>query len=445
MKNVLIISLIYLTLVVTAFGKIEHSEAKKIAGNFLNSLVKNDADAMFAQFTETVQKQLPLDQTKLIWKQITDMFGEYKSMSDILTSDYNDFIICSSVMTFQKGMVEAKITINNDKLISGFFLTPKKSEEEYKIPAYADTTKFAELAIKFGEEPFILDGILTLPKSKTTTAVVVLVHGSGPHDMDETVGPNKPFKDIAWGLASNGIACIRFNKRTKQYGDKMMQVFEHSDVYDEVINDAVHAVNFVSNNAEIYNIDKNKIYVIGHSLGGTLLPRIAKKADNLAGVISLAGMSRKIENVLLEQYDYLFSLDGEISQEEQSKIDELKQQIRRMLSPDLNPTVPADSLPLSMPAKYWMTFKQIDPAKEIKELDMKVMILQGGRDYQVTTDDFKLWKDGLKNNSKTYFKVYDNLNHLFQPGEGKSKPDEYYRPAHVEGIVIKDISEWIKK
>jgi len=126
-------------------------------------------------------------------------------------------------------------------------------------------------------------------------------------------------------------------------------------------------------------------------------------------------------------------------------LNELKQQNQRMLSPDLNPTVPADSLPLSMPAKYWMTFKQIDPAKEIKELDMKVMILQGGRDYQVTTDDFKLWKEGLKNNSKTYFKVYDNLNHLFQPGEGKSKPDEYYRPAHVEGIVIKDISEWIKK
>lgn len=426
------------------FGKIDHSQAQEIANKFVIHLTDNNSEGMFSLFNENVKKQLPLEQTKQIWPQVTGMFGDFKSASEILTSDYNDFVICKSVLNFQKGMLEAKITIDADGLISGFFMTPKADNANYEIPNYADTTKFVEISVKFGVSPFILNGALSLPKSQTPTPAVILVHGSGPHDMDETIGPNKPFKDIAWGLASNEVACFRYNKRTKQYPEQMLENLENSDIYDEAVDDAIYAIGFLIGNAELYNIDKSKIYVLGHSLGGTIAPMIATKSDKLAGFISLAGMSRPIDKVLLEQYNYLFSLDGELSSEEIQKIEELKNQIKVMLSPSLNLNVPADSLPLNMPAKYWMTFKKIDPANEAKALDMKMFILQGGRDYQVTIEDFNIWQDALKKNSKAKFKLYDNLNHLFQTGIGKSKPDEYYSPAKVDGRVIIDISTWIK-
>lgn len=427
------------------FSRIDHNQAKDISGLFLNNLIENNSEGMFGQFNETVQKQLPLDQTKLIWPQIKSMFGEFKSMGDILTSDYNEFVICSSVLTFQKGMLEAKITIDKDGLISGFFITPKQAEADYVIPQYADTTKFAEMQVKFGTDPFILNGAISLPKSSKPTPVVVLVHGSGPHDMDETIGPNKPFKDIAWGLASNGIAVLRYNKRTKQYPEKMLDNFVNSDIYDEAIDDAGYAVNLLSSNADLYNIDKSKIYILGHSLGGTVAPRISKKNSNVAGFISLAGMARRIDDVLVDQYNYLFGLDGEIADDEKQKIEDLKRQIAILNSPNFDLSVPADSLPLNMPAKYWMTFKGINPSQEAKELDIRMMIIQAGRDYQVTMEDFNIWKNALSSEKKVQFKLYDNLNHLMQAGEGKSKPDEYYKPSKVDSKVIYDISTWIKE
>ncbi|MDZ7606573.1 MAG: hypothetical protein U5K79_13515 [Cyclobacteriaceae bacterium] len=59
---------------------------------------------------------------------------------------------------------------------------------------------------------------MTLPKGKNSFPIVLFVHGSGPNDRDETIGPNKPFRDIAYGLAEKGIASLRYDKRTFVYG-----------------------------------------------------------------------------------------------------------------------------------------------------------------------------------------------------------------------------------
>ncbi len=445
MKRLILLSVISFLLCLNAFSRVDHLEAAKLADKFLHSLTKNDGQAMYNQFNDTVKKQLSLEQTSSIWGQITGMYGEFKSFGEIKTTDYKESVICRNILEFQKGLLEATVTIDNNSLISGFYITPKQAEDKYIIPEYTDTSKFVEMLIKFGEENFILDGVMSLPVSSKPTPVVILVHGSGPHDMDETIGPNKPFKDLAWGLASNGIACLRYNKRTKQYPEKMLENFENSDIYDEVINDVTYAVNFLNHNYKNYNIDSSKIYIIGHSLGGTLLPRIVQKNQNTAGIISLAGMTRKIENVLLSQYQYLYQVDGELSEDEKTKIEELKNQIKKMQSPDLNKSVPADSLPLNMPANYWLTFREVDPAKEIRGMDKRVLILQGERDYQVTLEDFNIWKDALNDNPKAEFKSYKDLNHLFQIGEGKSKPEEYYKPVKVDGRIIKDVSDWIKE
>lgn len=427
------------------FSQISHNEAINISNKFLNYFTKNDGKAMYDMFSPEVKEKLSLEQTSQIWEQIIGMFGDFENRGDIETTVYNGLVLCRNRLNFKKASLEAKLSIDKDKLVSGFFITPIQDEKNYVIPAYADSSKFVETLIKFGNDNFILDGILTLPKTDKKTPVVVLVHGSGPHDMDETIGPNKPFKDLAWGLASNGIAVLRYNKRTKQYPDKMIEMLDSADLYDETIDDAVYAVNLLYRNSVLYNIDNSQIYVLGHSLGGTLLPRITKETNYIKGIISVAGMTRKIQDVLLEQYDYLYSLDGEISKDEQEKIDELKKQIELLNSDRLNLNTPQDSLPMGLTPYYWMTFLKIDPAKEISDFKNRILIIQGLRDYQVTVEDFEIWKKALKNNKNAEFKLYDDLNHLLQNGVGRSKPDEYYNQNSVDKRVIQDISTWIKK
>src|SRR5262249_57372826 len=114
---------------------------------------------------------------------------------------------------------------------------------------------------------------------------VGLAHGSGPNDRDETIAQNKPFKDLALGLASRGIAVLRYDKRTKVYPAKMAGLAGLT-VKDEVVDDAIAAASMLRSQPRI---DPARVFVLGHSLGGMLVPRIAAADAKLAGVIVMAG------------------------------------------------------------------------------------------------------------------------------------------------------------
>ena len=147
---------------------------------------------------------------------------------------------------------------------------------------------------------------LTIPNGTGPFPAVVLVHGSGPNDRDETYGPNKPFKDIAWGLASVGIVVLRYEKRTKQYPQESAAI-QNFTVQDETIYDALAAVELLNNSSIV---DHSKIFVLGHSLGGMLAPRIALQESQIAGLIILAGATRHLEDLMLEQTRYLANLSA---------------------------------------------------------------------------------------------------------------------------------------
>lgn len=116
-----------------------------------------------------------------------------------------------------------------------------------------------------------LPGRFTFPKEGKNFPIVILVHGSGPHDMDETIGPNKPFKDLAEGLASKGVATLRYYKRTKRYPNEVMKEPE-INIYNEVVDDALEAIKLAAAHDKL---DEKKLFVLGHSLGGMLAPKIA--------------------------------------------------------------------------------------------------------------------------------------------------------------------------
>ena len=72
---------------------------------------------------------------------------------------------------------------------------------------------------------------------------VVLVHDSGPNDRDESIGPNKIFRDIAWGLASQGISVLRYDKRTLKHVKQLTpELIAEMTVKEEVIEDALLAL-----------------------------------------------------------------------------------------------------------------------------------------------------------------------------------------------------------
>ncbi len=235
-----------------------------------------------------------------------------------------------------------------------------------------------------------------MPKGKGPFPGVVLVHGSGPEDRDETVGGAKPFKDLAQGLASRGIAVLRYVKRTKQY-----PILEAAPTMTaESVDDAVRAADLLRHQSEI---DPKRIFVLGHSQGGYVMPRIMQRDAKLAGVIVMAGNVRPLEELIVEQTEYQLSLAGGGTPDQREKLEKLKK----------DPWSIAGNIPHS----YRDDLQGYNPAAEAKKIDMPMLILQGERDYQVTMKDFALWQAALDGRGNVAFHSYPKLNHLFSwPG-----------------------------
>jgi hypothetical protein len=238
--------------------------------------------------------------------------------------------------------------------------------------------------------------------------VVVLIHGSGPQDRDESLGPNAPFKDLAEGLAARGVATLRYVKRTKQYPQSPV-----ATVKEEVIDDALSALALARKQP---GVDPKRVFLLGHSLGGYLAPRIAQGDPALAGVVLLAGSVRSIRDLVRDQVQYLGA-----------------------------PPSTADTVMAALPAPYLDDLAGYDPLALARKVQAPFLILQGERDYQVTMTDFNMWKEGLKARQDVTLKSYPKLNHLFLEGDGKSMPAEYATPGHIPAYVLDDIAAFVKK
>lgn len=275
-----------------------------------------------------------------------------------------------------------------------------------------------------------------MPNGPGPFPAVVLVHGSGPNDRDESIGPNKPFKDLAWGLATRGVAVLRYEKRTKQCPAQMMQSMSTLTVNEEVVNDALAAVAYLRG---VPAVDPDRVFILGHSLGGTVAPRIAARDPRLAGLILLAASNRNLADLMVEQNEYLATLDGTVTAEEAQALDQLRKQVERVKALDFK----EGEVILGAGRAYWADILAYDPVATARSLTVPMLILQGERDYQVTRVDFAAWKDGLAGRAGVQFKSYPALNHLFIAGSGQPNPGEYDVPGNVAREVVDDIAAWI--
>lgn len=372
------------------------------------------------------------DALSRLWGQVGVQVGDLVSLEPGLVSEQGEYHAVDMPGRFENQALTVRVVLTDSLLVSGFFLLPP-DPPAYDPPAYVDTNAFEEVELVVGEDPWTLPAILSVPAGDGPFAGVVLVHGSGPNDMDETIGGNRPFRDLAWGLASAGVAVLRYDKRTRAHAARLPAEI---GLDEEVVDDAVAALETLRVQARI---DAGRTFVLGHSLGGLLAPEIARRDGSVAGVIVLAGPARPFSTVLVEQLEYLRSLETDPASRQ--SLDSLIATAHRVGTSELGAT---DTL-LGVPASYWSELQAVDPVTTARGLDIPMLILQGGRDYQVTEADLEAWRAGLGDRPDVDLELYPDLNHLFAPGEGRATPAEYTGEArHVDPAVVADIAAWIQ-
>jgi len=392
----------------------------------LDQVLKRKYDVFYALFSPEMKKTISLQQYASQADQIQASLGKPKSQDPPVSRQIQNSVLVTIPLHWSSASLNFMVSWNKAGQVQGtWFRPPDTPKTAYETPGYSKPKTFSTRDVTIGEDEWKLPGVLTIPKGGGPFPAVVLVHGSGPHDRDETLGPTKVFRDLAEGLATRGIAVLRYDKRTFVYKEKLAAVRDFT-MTEETVDDAVRAAALLRGQKDI---DAHRLFVLGHSQGGYMIPRIMKADPQLAGVIVLAGNVRPLEELIVEQTEYIFQLKGSLSPAEKAQLDALKRD-------------PWLAIP-GIPESYRTDLKGYDPAALARSSDVPMLILQGERDYQVNMKDFNLWKDGLAGRANVTLHSYPKLNHLFIAGVGKSTPQEYGEPGHLDAEALSDIGAWV--
>ena len=303
---------------------------------------------------------------------------------------------------------------------------------------------FSEKIIVGEGTEFPLNGLLTLPDGLgKPVPAAVLIHGSGPSNMDEKVMKLTPFRDLAIGLAEHGIATLRYDKRTFAHARRMKKSVRTVTVWEETIEDALLAAELLKKDRRI---DPERVFLIGHSMGAMLAPRIDAEGADARGLVLMAGTPYRLEDIVLRQLRQAGngkSLLKPIVALEEKIYSKKFEGLYRMSDAEAKKKKFAGSMSLY----YFKEMGRKTAADYLLESDKPVLIMQGGRDFQVLAEEdlreFHRLLDGRDNVS---FRLYPELNHVFVNAiyDDILKASKDYRvERHIGDEVIGDIARFI--
>jgi len=415
------------------------SERTPIKGDTRKIIAEKYVDAIFAEdfkalskFKLTMQMRFNLllrNQYKKVKQVFTDACGEMIQRVDTIETEQGNYRVVSVAVEFEKTYADINVVFGKNNNITGIHYIYNR--------IYEDMGEDERLVLIGQDYP--LSGALAVPESNDLVPAVIIVHGSGPSDRNGASGGNAVYLDIAKQLYSEGIASLRYDKRTYAYKNMPEGHYDDLTVWEETIDDVVQAYKLLRTQE---GIDPNKIYIAGHSLGGYLMPRIANELPDAAGFIMLAPSASHLEDLIVKQTEYINNLDGSVSKQEEDALVEI------MAIRDNIRTLEADSGYKSYelfwsPESYWLDLQDYSPINEMQSEDRPILIIQGGRDYQVDLTEFSMWQDGLDDNENTRFVMIPELNHMLVAGEGLSTPDEYQNLAEVDRRVGEEMADFI--
>lgn len=291
------------------------------------------------------------------------------------------------------------------------------------------TFAFREETVVVGEEPWEVEGSLVVPEGAGRFPGVVLVPGFGPFDRDATTGLDKPFRDLAHGLAERGIASIRFDKRTLIHGPKMDG--KSLTVEEDLILDALAAARLLREEEGL-----GALFIVGHGLGATLAPEIAQRAQ-ASGAVMLAALVTPLDELVLRQLEEAFQSGG-LTLEEESHLERARAAVDQFRQ---GQTEPAQTY--LGPAKYFVDLRERDPVAQAEGYPGPLLILHGSRDQVVPASELTLWRERLGFRPNVTSRLFPFLNHTFTRGSESVLSSGFRWRREMAPEVIETIASWI--
>lgn len=394
-------------------------------------------------FTPALRQKIDSTQLSIIWKGLELSQGKLLQTGPMRQREHNSQRFYYRQLDFAQQPLRLELQFNQAGAITSLRLQPLSDEQLYLPPAYEQTDRYQAYSLRLKNDSIQLPGQLILPKNCRNCPIVLLLHDLGPQDLDHSIGPTKMFRDLAVGLAAAGIASYRYDKRTFRYGPELMADLRVLTPENEIIEDALAAIELLRGIAEI---DTQQIYLAGLGVGGMLAGTIASRSMlPIRGILAIGSSPRPLPDQLLDQYIQLLSSEMPYEQSKPA-IQALERQSERAKNRQLDPTTPPDSLPLQLPAPYWLHWQSLDPLPGFWQTNAKLWFVRGEHDYQSQSHDQQQWEMRLLGREQVSFSTLPQLNHLLMPIDPTATPAKAYQKQHnLDEAALQAIVNWLKE
>lgn len=400
------------------------------------SMFADDADqALLDSFPDFVKKA-DMSREEVLdeyWWGLHGQYGEPAGVDEVRVHHDTEAAV---TFAFENGTETATLTFDGNG-ISEFSFSPT-----YEQPVYAADDAFTEHDVTIDAGDVTLDGLITVPEGDGSVPGVVLVHGAGVDDTDGTAANVKILKDIALGLATEGIATLRYEKRLANHA-----VADDALTLDTVVTD--DAVAAVDRLAAVDAVREDALFVAGHSQGGMCAPRIADRHGGLAGVANLDGSPDS--HLPPEHADilrYELEIDGELDEAQAAQVAEDRETLRRIADGTFND----DEMLMGRPGVWHQSLREYDPVATARSLQIPMLAIMTCGAHEETQPElvtflkyrYKAWRDAeLPRGSRV--DCYADLDHYFQSITPPATPLSLWFGGNVTEAIIEDLAEWIRE
>lgn len=304
-------------------------------------------------------------------------------------------------------------------------------------------TSFAQLlnkeqAITLNTATGGVHGTLRTPPSAKKVPIAILIAGSGPTDRNgnQPTMKNNSLKMLAESLYDNNIATLCFDKRG--IGQSASAGLKESDLrFEDYIKDVQEWIALLSQDDRFSSVS-----VIGHSEGALIGLVASKKNDKVTKYISIAGVGEPAGKILRIQ------LEKQLMGQPQELRDQIMSYISQLEQGKLIENVPASLNALFRPSvqPYMISWFKYDPQKEIAQLSIPVLIVQGTMDLQVAVDQVELLVTANKKAKKV---IIEGVDHVMKNSQSKDMQSQfvnsYNNPtSSLNESLVKNIVDFLK-
>lgn len=439
MRNLILVLVAFTFFGFESFAQ-RNLRGKAEADSCIALFLRGDFKGLNSRFDTAYRSYYSKEVLEKDWKELTGTYGSYASHRLERLESYGPITLVGNYLKLDYLPFLMNLSFNQEwKLVHLSFMPTHKT---YVAPDYVNPANFEEFGLMLNTRHLIANqAVISVPSGKGPFPTVFIVGDAGPTDRDNSFENNKPYKDLAGALASNGFVVFRMDKRGVGNGlmmQKAQMAYESFTCREDYLDDLYYAYDSLM---KMPFVDKDRLFVLGHGQGGILAPLVFKEKPGFKGAIMLGVNHKTTLETMIDQYNYLMKVTPGYQVTYEMQINRAK----KAMDKKLKPLTPHEEMPYDIPATYWIWLNNYPHVKMAAKSNQAYLFLQGGRDYQTRPENLELWKKSMAKKKNAEYKLYPKLNHQFEEGDAESTYSEYFITTNLPAYLMTDIVDWLKR